>query len=146
MSFWIEGWIEITCDSPLEEYEHSWQGVVRLLPLNCGADDVSLRLFGLLKVVTAGDPPDPEALAPKRGKPPNPSSELRDDFDRIAQHEERYGPGEYGGYTFAEWSEIEAAELTLPEDSEWVLVFDITKRLARMSDATRVRIVAWYNW
>ena len=96
MPFWIQGWVEVTSFPPAEHDDHAWQGVLRILPIVDEADRVSEELFGLSKgAVTEKRPP--ASIAAGRGIPPQPSSELRDDLERIRAHELKYGAGEYGG-------------------------------------------------
>ncbi len=147
--FWIDGWVEVTRMLPSEEDEHAWQGVLRVLPLIDGADEISEQLFGLSRAaVTTSEPL--EAVAARRGIPPNPSAELRADLDRIAEHERRHGPGELGGYTHASWTELSAFRDSCPavRSSDWATVFDIMDRIAsdeRFSSA-RLRLAVWYEW
>jgi hypothetical protein len=110
------------------------------------ADEDTERFFGLSKLcVTGGKSVD--ALAADRGVPPNPSAQVRRELEEIAAHEAKYGPGGFGGYTFAVWSEIRAIELTgPPEDSQWRSVFALARVLEADFGTDRVRFVVWYNW
>jgi hypothetical protein len=110
MSFWVEGWIEVS-DSPEPAGIHAWSGVVNLGPLVDVADGDSERLFGLSKLCASGENVV-EALAAKRGVPTNPSGSVRQDLDWIAAHESEHGPGDFGGYTHATWGEIRTFALT----------------------------------
>ena len=72
------------------------------------------------------------------------------DLARIREHERQFGPGEFGGYTHATWREVKAAEAQVEtsDSSEWLLVFDLVRRLEadeRLS-ADRIRFVVWYCW
>jgi hypothetical protein len=143
--FWIEGWIEVA-RSPETAVEHAWSGVVKLISLVDVADADTERLFGLSKRYVRGEWPE-EALAADRGVPPNPSSQVREELQTIAAHEEKYGPGGFGGYTFALWSEIRGYELIeSPEDSQLRLAFDLARILEQRFGPDRVRFVVWFNW
>lgn len=149
MSFWIEGWIEVTRMLPHEEDEHAWSGVLRVGPLVDGADDVSERLFGLSKALVSSNEPH-AAIAARRGIPPHPSAQLRADLERIADHERRHGQGEFGGYTYAIWSELTAFRASRPaaQLGDWGTVFDIAERIVRDQrfSSGRLRLVVWYCW
>lgn len=147
--FWIEGWVEATRVEPAEPGQDAWEGVIRLAPLVDVADVVSERLFGLSKKTISSGNLD-GALAPRRGVPPNPSPQVRGEIDDIAAHEAQFGAGEYGGYTYAEWTEIAplmSSEFP-PRTSDWTAVFEMIKLIAAdpRFAAGRVRIVVWYNW
>jgi hypothetical protein len=148
MPFWIEGWIEATRTDGSEQDEHAWSGVIRIGPIVDGADEVSERLFGLAKGLVASGAAN--AVAANRGIPENPSAELRAELEGHRTHEREHGSGEFGGYTFATWTEISAARDSLPglAESEWALAFDLADRLARdpKFSSDRVRVVVWYNW
>jgi hypothetical protein len=144
MPFWIEGWVEVMCVPE----DGIWQGVIKIAPLVSSSDSFSEAFFGLSKAGVSSA--ETSAIAARRGKPPNPSTEVRSEFEQIQQHESRYGPGELGGYTYATWREIadHLPSLALSGDSDWCLVFDLIRRLLdddRFSDE-HVRVVVWFNW
>lgn len=145
MSFWIEGWIEVA-RLPDTDGEYAWFGVVDLGSLIDVADADTERLFGLSKWCVTGKV-SVDALAASRGMPLNPSEQVRRELDRIAAHEAIYGSGEFGGYTYAIWSEIRGYELTVPpEDSQWELAFALARVLEVQFGPDRVRFVVWFNW
>ena len=141
----IEGWIEVT-RNPDAAAAHAWFGVVCLSSIVDVADDDTERLFGLSKLCVSGQKVI-DALAAGRGVPPNASAQVRRDLDDIAAHEAEYGPGEFGGYTFAVWSEIRAVELTdPPEGSQWKLAFALARELEVVYGPERIRFVVWFSW
>ncbi|MBL7954936.1 MAG: hypothetical protein JNJ91_07835 [Flavobacteriales bacterium] len=149
MAIDIQGWIEV-CRRGGEECqeEHSWSGVVNLGTLIDYTDDVSEYLFGISKRAVGGSGVD--AIAANRGLPPNPSDSVRHDMERIRAHESQYGSGEFGGYTFATWHEIQAARLA-PEqlaESYWRHAFELTLSLIRFWNLSdhQIRFVVWYDW
>jgi hypothetical protein len=145
MPFDIEGWIEVA-RSPDTADAHAWFGVVRLSSLVDVADDDTEQLFGLSKLCVSGKK-SVDALAAERGVPPNPSAQVRRELAEIAVHEAKYGPGEFGGYTFAMWSEIRGFELTdPPEGSQWKLAFALARVLEAGFGPDRVRFVVWFCW
>jgi hypothetical protein len=145
VSFDIEGWIEVACNPDTADV-HAWFGVVRLSSIIDVADDDTERLFGLSKLCVSGKK-SVDALAADRGVPPNPSAQVRRELEEIAAHEVKYGPGEFGGYTFATWSEIQAVALTdPPEGSQWKLPFALARDLEAVFGPERVRFVVWFCW
>jgi hypothetical protein len=146
----IHGWVEITRhDEPERSGEHAWQAVLSLGALIDVTDSISERLFGLSKPWLAGTSRVP-ALAANRGLPTNPSEEVCREIEKIRDLETRFGKGEFGGYTFATWREIEAAGLSDAElnSSDWRLVFDLIRRLAnddRLSP-DKIRLVTYSCW
>lgn len=150
MSFWIQGWVEITTfDGPEQEEDHAWQSAINLGALVDTADEVSERLFGLSKRCVSGQF-DASPLAAGRGLPPNPSAEVRSAMQAITRHEQQYGRGELGGYTYALWREVKpvALDQELADSSDWRLVFDLIRRLEQDSryNEDRIRLVVWYVW
>ena len=145
MPFWIEGWVEVArVGIADQDDEHVWQGAINLGSLI----DVAERLFGLSKQCTGEIAP--KALAARRCVPKNPSPEVRIELEKIRQHEQQHGPGEFGGYTHARWSEIKAVSIAaeVMKASDWRLVFALLQRLElddRFS-AEKIRVVVWYNW
>lgn len=145
MPFDIEGWIEVA-RLPDTSDPHAWFGVVRLSSIVDVADADTERLFGLSKLCVSGKK-SVDALAANRGVPTNPSAQVRRDLEEIAAHEAKNGPGEFGGHTFAAWSEIRAFELTdPPEGSQWKLAFALARALEAGFGRDRVRFVVWFNW
>jgi hypothetical protein len=144
MPFWIEGWLEVR-----RAGEADWSGILSIGPLVDVGDEISERLFGLSKRWRSS-PSQLEAVAADRGVPPDPSEELRAELAQHAAHVSQFGPGEFGGYTHATWSEF--AELPLDAvalaDSDLKLLLDIARRLADDARFTQdgVRIVVWFNW
>ena len=146
--FWIEGWVEITAaeDVPLDEHARAVINVGCLVDV---ADGISERLFGLSRRCAAGEK-SVVALAPKRGIPGDSSDQVRREMESIRNHEEQFGRGGLGGYTYATWREIKTVAFAAEElrDSDWSLLFDLMRRLeedCRFS-ADRIRVVVWYNW
>lgn len=149
MPFEIEGWIEVA-RLPETTDIYAWFGVVRLSPLVDVADGDTERLFGLSKQCVSGEM-SVDALADMhaamRGLPTNPSAEVRRDLERIAALEEKYGPGDFGGYTYAVWSEIRDYVLIEQAlDPQLGLAFDFARILEQRYGADRVRFVVWYCW
>ena len=149
MSFSIDGWVEVTIFREDERDEHSWRGLIRLSPLIDTSDGVSEALFGLSKrCVTEGAG---DALAGKRGVPAFPSAEVRTELEEIRMHEEKFGAGEYGGYTFATWAELKGRRTELAaqfSDSDWWVVFDMIERVERdyRFAEDRIRVITWFEW
>lgn len=145
MSFDIEGWIEVA-RNPDTADAHAWFGVVRLSSLVDVADDDTERLFGLSKRYRRGEC-EAASLAADRGVPPNPSAQVRRELEETAAHEDKYGPGEFGGYTFAVWSEIREYVLVEQEvEPQLGPAFDLARALERWYGADRVRFVVWFCW
>jgi hypothetical protein len=146
----IHGWVEVTRFSGADqEDEHAWTAAIRLSGLVDVPDAVSERLFGLSSRYIAGEATAP-AVAANRGLPPNPSDQVKFDRARILDHEQKFGSGEFGGYTFAGWREIKAVTFTDEEwrESDWKLVFSLIREIEsdwRFSE-DKIRIVAWYAW
>ena len=146
----IHGWVEVTRFSGAEqEDEHAWTAAICLSGLVDVPDVVSERLFGLSKRYVNGEATAP-AIAANRGLPPNPSGQVKIERDRILEFERKFGIGECGEYTFAEWREIKAVSFTDEErrGSDWHLVFELIgaiERDGRFSE-DKIRIVAWYVW
>lgn len=145
MTFDIKGWIEIARNPDMSDVD-AWSGVVRLSSLVDVADDDTERLFGLSKMCVSGEKPV-NAVAAGRGVPLNPSAQVRRELEAIATHEAKYGSGEFGGYTFAVWTEVREVELTdPPEGSQWRLSFALARELEVVFGPERVRLVVWYCW
>ncbi len=145
MPFWIEGWIEVA-RLPETADEHAWFGVVDLGSLVDVADRDTERLFGLSKARVSGEKAA-DAVAPRRGIPPNPSAQVLAALETIATLEAKFGRGEIGGYTHATWAEIRNYELVEPPgESQWKLPFELARVLEEQFGANRVRFIVWFNW
>ncbi|AYQ29291.1 MULTISPECIES: hypothetical protein [unclassified Polaromonas] len=148
MSFWIEGWVEVACSVDTPE-KNAWAGLIRLGPLIDTYDEVSEELFCLSKRVVTGEV-QIRALAPLRGIPDDASTSVKYDLAGIADHEEQFGTGEFGGYTHATWRDMKTHPLTseVAPHTEWSTVFDLLRTLERSGkyNDEGIRIVVWYNW
>jgi hypothetical protein len=146
----IHGWIEITYASEGEAQDDTmWMGVTRLSPLVDVPDKVSEGLFGFSKRAVA-KPQDFRPVASGRGMPPACSQEVRDDVARIREHEQQYGPGEFGGFTYVSYAELTRVNWesigVQPRDSEWSTVFRVLEALGSRFDHEKIRIVTWWAW
>jgi hypothetical protein len=78
------------------------------------------------------------------------SQEVRDDVARIRKHEEQYGPGECGGFTYVTYAELMRVNWdsvgVQPQDSEWSTVFRVLDALGSRFDHEKIRIVTWWIW
>jgi hypothetical protein len=145
MPFFIEGWIEVARDTDVDD-EHAWFGAVALGSLVDVGDRDGEQLFGLSKLCVSGEKAV-NSIAAQRGWPANPSSQVRHEMVRIAELEERYGPGEIGGFTYARWGEIRDFPLVdAPSQSQWSLPFALARVLEDQFGVDGVRFVVWYNW
>jgi len=146
MSFSIEGWMEIARGETAAP--HSWEAVIRLAPLIDVAGSVAERLFGLSKRVVSGE----LAIAPlaaNRGVPGNVSEQVRRDLDAISEHERQYGKREFGGFTWARWSEVRRAlSNEAIASSECDVAFALVQRIAERRQITdeQIRLIVWFNW
>ncbi|MGC4030659.1 MAG: hypothetical protein QM754_02765 [Tepidisphaeraceae bacterium] len=146
MPFDIQGWIEFAYTVDLED-ENAWFGAIDLETMGLVGDTISERLFNLSKACVAGEK-CVTAVAAGRGVPANPSRRVSRDLEMIKAHNAQYGPGEYGGYTYASWPELKAVlfgddEL---EESGWKLVFALANQLEQRVPASHIRFVVWFEW
>jgi hypothetical protein len=145
MPFDLEGWIEVTYGT-VTPGGLSWFGVVNLGILMGSWDRDTERIFGLSKRYVTGEC-STEALAAARGVPPDSSTAVLDALAEIADHEAQYGPGGFGGYTHALWSELRDLDLVEPaRESRCRLAFQIARALEEAFDPERIRFVVWFNW
>ena len=150
MPMFIHGWIEVTGLAGVEqEEEHAWRGLINLGSLLMDETDaVSERLFALSKHCVCENVRG--GLAVARGVPRNPSEEVRRELGEIGAFEEKYGPGEVGGYTWASWNEISTVHFETEEltDSRWAVAFALANTLTTQSYVTpdQLRFVVWYSW
>lgn len=146
----IQGWIEVTCAPDGEApNDTTWMGVTRLSPLVDVPDDLSEALFGFSKKSVAR-PEDFSPIASGRGIPAACSQEVRDDVARIRKHEQQYGPGECGGFTYVTYGELARMNWdslgVRPHDSEWSTVFRVLEVLGARFDHEKIRIITWWVW
>jgi len=146
----ICGWIEITYASDGEAQDDTmWMSVVCLEPLVDGPDEFSEAVFGFSKRAVV-KPEDFKPIASGRGIPSACSHGVRDDIARIRDRERQYGPGEFGGFTFASYAEllrINWDSMTVrPHESEWATVFRVLEALGSRFDHEKIRIVTWWVW
>jgi len=87
-----------------------------------------------------------------RGVPRNPSQQVREELRAIRDHERTFGTGEFQGYTYIDFAEVESVDWqrygVQVESSDWWLLFRIIQLLrsdARFSNAG-FRIVCWVSW
>ena len=149
MGFWIQGWIEVTTFEEGERDEHSWQSIINLGTLIDVADEVSEQLFGLSKRCVTREY-DAKSQMAGRGLPIYLSKSARQEIEEIREHEQKYGAGEFGGYTYASWAELKQVniDLSIPDRSDWNLVFNLLQRLEEdyRFNENRLRVVVWYVW
>lgn len=144
MPFDVEGWIEVAY--PAMSEGQTWVGVVNLSTLMTNWDRDTERIFGLSKAYVTGES-STVALAAARGLPPDPSRVVLGDLAQIAGHEAEYGPGEFGGYTHALWTELRDLELVeSPPESRCGLAFRIARMLEERFRPDRIRFVVWFCW
>jgi hypothetical protein len=144
MPFDVEGWIEVGYPDTAEGQR--WVGVINLSRLMSSWERDTERIFGLSKGYVTGES-STVAVAAARGVPPNPSRVVLDDLAQIAGHEAEYGPGEFGGYTHALWSELRELELIeSPPESRCLLAFRIARVLEEQFRPERIRFVVWFCW
>lgn len=148
--FWIQGWVEVTnyIDSE-QDGKHAWMSLFNLGTLIVFSDPISEHLFGLSKRTISEEFKSKSYFA-NRGLPSNPSSEIQREISSIEELEIKHGSGEFGGYTYALWSEIKSIKFDkeILDKSDWKLVFDLVNRLEtdrRYSD-NQIRFIVWYNW
>ena len=150
MSFDIEGWVEISRFRGEEQRdEFAWRGAIRLGTIIDTSDDFSEQFFGLSRRCVSGEKVIMAVFA-NRGIPPNPSQEVRTEIDVIMKHEQQYGQGEYGGYTYALWRELKNIPgfNVMYKDSDWNTVMNMIDQLEkdyRFSDE-QIRLVIWFCW
>jgi hypothetical protein len=150
MGLYIHGWIEITHASEDEPQDDTmWRGVTCLAPLVDVPDALSEALFGFSKRAVA-KPEDFSPIASGRGIPAACSQAVRDDVARIREHEQQYGPGECGGFTYVTYAELMRVDWesvgVQPHDSEWSTVFRVLDALASRFNREKIRIVTWWVW
>jgi len=144
----VHGWVEVSnWDPQWRNHPKAWQGLLSLGPFQLGACNTSAKLFGF-KAESYGKP-----LIPARGLPTNPSNSLTVDAAQIEAHEQRYGAGEFFGFTHADLEEIRtlAPELFDPAikvQCDWRLVFRTVEALRCEPEFTGsgFRLVCWAEW
>jgi hypothetical protein len=146
MPFDVEGWIEVAYGRPDTPEGLRWFGVINLSTRMSSGDGDTERIFGLSKGYVTGER-STVAVAAARGVPPAPSRAVLDDLAQIAGHEAQYGPGEFGGYTHALWSELrELGLVESPPQSRCQLAFRIARGLEEEFGPERIRFVVWFCW
>jgi hypothetical protein len=150
----ICGWVEISDWGPENfEEEYAWTGVIRIAPLMYVCDVVSELLFGFSKRALCGEKLPYVPIAANRGIPSNPSQEVVSDMKSIAELEQRFGPGEFRGYTSIDISEIDAIdwaryEVDTTRPSGWWVLLRMIDLLRSDQDSINrgIRLVCWVCW
>lgn len=146
MTFNIQGWIEISRWPDSGDDEHAWQGVLNLGSVVDVADALSERLFGLSRE-NVQRPHIDNAIAARRGVPPNPSPQVQDAIRQIRANEALYGEGEYGGFTYATWEEIRQCSFNeVSFEEQWCIPFGVSRLLEARCPASQIRFVVWFVW
>ena len=150
----IHGWVEISewgRDKWDEEY--AWGGVINVGSIVQACDEVSELLFGFSKGALIGRELPHVPIAMNRGTPANPSSQVSLELEWIQEHERKFGPGEFRGYSHLYMSEIDALDwqhygVATTEPNDWWLLFKMIDALR--SDQRFVnagfRLVCWVSW
>ncbi len=150
----IHGWVEVSqLDRERRTEEHAWGGVISISAVIDSCDEVSQLLFGFSKQALTGGALPYVPIAANRGLPPNPSGNVQQDLKDIRDLEQRFGPGEFRGYTHIDVTEIESIDwrsygVSNLESSDWSLLFRMVWLMRsdhRFADAG-IRIVCWISW
>lgn len=105
----IHGWVEVSRLDPDERTEESaWTAIISIDSIIDRCDEVSQLLFGFSRHALSGGLLPYTPIAMNRGAPSNPSVETQRSLEAIDAHERQFGPGEPGGYTHLDSSEVEA--------------------------------------
>jgi hypothetical protein len=150
----IHGWVEISeLDQHQRNEDYAWSAVIDVGFIIRFCDELSHLLFGFSFLALTGGQLEFAPIAMNRGIPPNPSWEVRQDLKQIRQHEEKFGFGEFSGYTYIDMSEIDAIDwahygIVKTEPNDWWLLFgmiDLLRADQRFASAG-VRLVCWIVW
>lgn len=154
MPIYTDGWIEYSLYDNEEERseENAWLSWMDISTIIKHIDEVHWVLIGDPRKFKS-DQTRFKSIAKDRGFPNNPSYYLKLDIELINNSQNNDSVGEYFGFTYLSYSEIENInwkddyQLEI-ENSDWGNLFELIDKFRDLKrlNSEQIRLVIWYNW